>query len=66
MAKQSGQRKALSISVTITTRQRMTAARPDAQWSADTIALESRLCVPPRHAVTDFAQALNHATTETP
>jgi hypothetical protein len=48
------------------TRQRATAAAEGAQWSADTIALESRLCVPPRHAVTDFAQALNHATTETP
>ena len=37
-----------------------------AQLSADTIALDSCLCVPRRHAVTENVQALNHATTEPP
>jgi ubiquinone biosynthesis protein UbiJ len=48
------------------TRQRATAAAQYAQSSADTIALDSRLCVPLRHAVTENVQALNHATMEPP
>jgi hypothetical protein len=48
------------------TRQRATAARSDAQWSADTTALGSRLCVSLRHVGTEALQALNHATMETP
>jgi hypothetical protein len=48
------------------TRQRATAAVEGAQSSADTIALDSRLCVSQRHAVTEHAQALSHATTEPP
>jgi hypothetical protein len=48
------------------TRQRATVAVLYALSSADTIALESRLCVPPRHAVTENVQALNHVTTEPP
>ena len=50
---------------TTATRQRATAAAQGAQSSADTTALVSRLCVL-RHAVTEHAQALNHATMETP
>ena len=46
--------------------QRATAAVLCAQLSADTIALDSCLCVPLRHAVTENVQALNHATTEPP
>ena len=68
MAKQSGQRKALSISVTITTRQRMTAARPDAQWSADTPALVARQLQDTsaaQHAETPSSLATRHATTAT-
>ena len=48
------------------TRQRATAAAQYAQSSADTIAMDSRLCVPLRHAVTENVQALNHATMEPP
>jgi hypothetical protein len=46
------------------TRQRVTAAAQGAQSSVDTIALESRLCVPLRHAVTENVEALNLATME--
>ena len=69
MAKHSGQRKALSISVTITTRQRVTAARPDAQWSADTPALVARQLLDTsaaQHAETPSSLATRHATTATP
>ena len=69
MAKHSGQRKALSISVTITTRQRVTAARPDAQWSADTPALVARQLLDTsaaQHAETPTSLATRHATTATP
>ena len=52
--------------VTTETRQRATAAVEGAQSSADTTALVSRLCVLLRHAVTEHAQALSHATTEPP
>ena len=65
MGKHSGQRKALSISVTITTRQRVTAARPDAQWSADTTAL---LYIPTsvaQHAETPSSLVTRDATTAT-
>jgi hypothetical protein len=48
------------------TRLRATAAAQHAQSSVDTIAMDSRLCVPLRHAVTEHAQALNHATMEPP
>jgi len=48
------------------TRQRATAAAQGAQWSADTLALDSRLFVRLRHVVTESLQALNHATMETP
>jgi ubiquinone biosynthesis protein UbiJ len=48
------------------TRERATAAAQYAQSSADTIAMDSRLCVPLRHAVTENVQALNHATMEPP
>jgi ubiquinone biosynthesis protein UbiJ len=48
------------------TRQRATAAAQYAQSSVDTIAMDSRLCVPLRHAVTENVQALNHATMEAP
>jgi hypothetical protein len=46
--------------------QRATAAVLCAQLSADTIALDSCLCVRLRHAVTENVQALNHATMEPP
>ena len=68
-AKHSGQRKTLSISVTITTRQRVTAARPDAQWSADTPALVARQLLDTsaaQHVVTPTSLATRHATTATP
>ena len=48
------------------TRQRATAAVQYALSSADTTAVDSRPCVPPRHAVTENVQALNHVTTEPP
>jgi hypothetical protein len=48
------------------TRHRATAAAQGVLSSVDTIALESRLCVPPRHAVTENVQTLNHVTTEPP
>jgi hypothetical protein len=51
---------------TTATRQRATAAAQGAQWSADTTALDSRLCVPLRYVGTEALQALNHATMETP
>jgi hypothetical protein len=69
MAKHSGQRKALSISVTITTRQRVTAARPDAQWSADTTALVAQQLLDTsagQHVETPSSLATRHATTATP
>ena len=69
MAKHSGQRKALSISVTITTRQRETAVRPDAQWSADTTALVAQQLLDTsagQHAETRSSLATRHATTATP
>ena len=68
MAKHSGQRKTLSISVTITTRQRETAARPDAQWSADTPALVARQLLDTSaglHAETRSSLGTRHATTAT-
>ena len=69
MAIHSGQRKALSVSVTTTTRQRVTAARPDAQWSADTPALVAQklpgTSAAP-HAETPSSPATRHATTATP
>ena len=46
--------------------QRATGAAQGAQSSADTTALVSRLCVLLRHAVTEHALALSHATTEPP
>jgi post-segregation antitoxin (ccd killing protein) len=45
--------------------QRATAAAQGAQWSADTLALDSRLCARLHHVVTETLQALNHATMET-
>jgi len=48
------------------TRQRATAAVQYALSSADTTAVDSRPCVPSRHAVTENVQALNHVTTEPP
>ena len=48
------------------TRQRTTAAAQVATSSVDTTALVSRLCVPPRHAVTENVLSLNHVTTEPP
>ena len=69
MGKHSGQRKALSVSVTIATRQRVTAARPDAQWSADTPALVARQLLDTsaaQHAETPTSLATRHATTGTP
>jgi hypothetical protein len=44
--------------------QRATAAVLYALSSVDSTALDSLLCVPPRLAVTENVQALNHATTE--
>ena len=69
MAKHSGQRKALSISVTTATRLRETAAHPRAEMSADTTALVAR-----QHPDTSVAQhvetrsslASRYATTATP
>ena len=68
MAKHSGQRKAHSISVTITTRQRETVARPDAQWSADTTALVAQQLLDTsvaQDAETRSSLATRHATTAT-
>jgi hypothetical protein len=68
MAKHSGQREALSISVTITTRQRVMAARPDAQWSADTPALVAQQLLDTsaaQHAETPSSLVTRHVTTAT-
>jgi hypothetical protein len=66
MAKHSGQRKALSISVTITTRQRATAALLDAQSSVDIPALLHNPTSAAQHAEIPSALATRHATTATP
>ena len=69
MAKHSGQRKTFSISVTITTRQRVTAARPDAQWNAETTALVAQQLLDTsaaQHAETPSSLGTRHATTATP
>ena len=69
MAIHSGHRTSLSISVTITTRQRVTAARPDAQWSADTPALVAQQLLDTcaaQDAETRSSLATRHATTATP
>ena len=68
MAKHSGQREALSISVTITTRQRVTAARLDALWSADTTARVARQLLDTsaaQAAETPSSLGTRHATTAT-
>jgi hypothetical protein len=68
MGKHSGQREALTISVTITTRQRVTAARPDAQWSADTTALVAQQLLATsaaQHAETPSLLVTRDATTAT-
>ncbi len=68
MAKHSGQREALSISVTITTRQRVTAARQDVLWSADTTAPVGRQLLDTsaaQAAETPSSLGTRHATTAT-
>ncbi len=68
MARPSGQRRALRISATITTQQLATAARPDAELSADTTALGARQLLDTsaaQHAETPSSLATRHATIAT-
>ena len=69
MAEHSGQRKSIPNSVTTATLQRAMAARPDAQWSADTPALGARQLLntsAAQPAETPSSPASRHATTATP